>query len=411
YAQSEDPVQAPDPLTVHMRWLPHTMLGELEVYLTLQTGDGAREIIWAEGGQRVVNGWGWPAPNWLTGAVTDGEAYIAIPLDLPPGTYTLVMSLSGSDGWLGLTRSDGSFGGTQLVLGDVVVEAPPYPAPQLDRLIARNAEWPGLHVIGVGPPEMQLMAGRAMPFSLGLERREGSSADALAWELVCGAAQESRTGVRRSQLGLLQWAPSTPEAWPVGHRYEVRYAPLLSPDLPEGKCTLSVWPSYGDGPQADAVIVGEVSVQQRSRELVLPRTPDIPLAVTVGGFGELVGADLASLEPRLGDDLDITLYWRALGPAAADYTVFVHLVDPDNGILAQSDAWPDGGAAPTTTWSEGEVIVDRHVLRVPAAMPAGDYRLYVGMYDARHGTRQALYAAGVRLDEDRAQFSLIEIQP
>jgi len=413
-----DPVQAPDPLTVHMRWLPHTMLGELEVYLTLQTGDGAREIIWAEGGQRVVNGWGWPAPNWLTGAVTDGEAYIAIPLDLPPGTYTLVMSLSGSDGWLGLTRSDGSFGGTQLVLGDVVVEAPPYPAPQLARLIARDAKWPGLHVIGVEPPEMPLMAGRAMQFSLGLERREGPSADALAWGLVCGAAQESRTGVRRSQLGLLQWVPSTPEVWPVGHRYEVKYAPLLPPDLPEGKCTLAVWPAYGDGlladsarPGADAVIVGEVFVQQRSRDFVMPRIPDIPLAVTVEGFGELVGADLAALELRPGDDLNVTLYWRVLGPAEADYTVFVHLVDPGNGILAQSDAWPDGGAAPTTTWSAGEIVVDRHVLWVPEAMPAGEYELYAGMYDAKRGTRQVLYAAGVRLDEDRAQFSLIEIQP
>ena len=414
----DEPVQALDPLTVHLRWLPHTTLGELDIYLALQTGDGAREIIWADGGQRVVNGWGWAAPEWLTGTVTDGEAYVAIPLDLPPGIYTLVMSLSGSDGWLGLTRSDGSFGGTQLVLGDVVVEAPPYPAPQLARLIARDAKWPGLHVIGVEPPEMPLMAGRAMQFSLGLERREGPSADALAWGLVCGAAQESRTGVRRSQLGLLQWVPSTPEVWPVGHRYEVKYAPLLPPDLPEGKCTLAVWPAYGDGlladsarPGADAVIVGEVFVQQRSRDFVMPRIPDIPLAVTVEGFGELVGADLAALELRPGDDLNVTLYWRVLGPAEADYTVFVHLVDPGNGILAQSDAWPDGGAAPTTTWSAGEIVVDRHVLWVPEAMPAGEYELYAGMYDAKRGTRQVLYAAGVRLDEDRAQFSLIEIQP
>jgi hypothetical protein len=168
---------------------------------------------------------------------------------------------------------------------------------------------------------------------------------------------------------------------------------------------------YSEELPADAVIVGEVFVQQRSRELVLPRVPDIPLAVTVEGFGELVGADLAPLELRPGDDLAVTLYWRALGPAAADYTVFVHLVDPDNGILAQSDAWPDGGAAPTSTWSEGEVIVDRHVLSLPAAVPAGDYELYVGMYDAKRGTRQALFGADTRLAEDRARLGLIEIQP
>jgi len=132
-----EPVQALDPLTVYMRWLPYATLGELDIYLALQTGDGAREIIWADGGQRVINDWGWPAPDWLTGTVTDGETYVAIPLDLPPGTYTLAMSLSGSDGWLGFTRGDGSFGGAQLVWGEVVVEAPPYPAPQLDW------RWPG----------------------------------------------------------------------------------------------------------------------------------------------------------------------------------------------------------------------------------------------------------------------------
>jgi hypothetical protein len=165
------------------------------------------------------------------------------------------------------------------------------------------------------------------------------------------------------------------------------------------------------GAGADSVFVGEVTVQQRSREFVLARVPDIPLAVTVEEFGELIGADLPALELRPGDALGVTLYWRALGPAEADYTVFIHLLDPDGGILAQSDAWPDGGVAPTTTWSEGEIVVDRHLLRVPAAVLAGDYELYVGMYEAKRGTRQALYVAGTRLDEDRAKLSLIEIQP
>jgi hypothetical protein len=39
------------------------------------------------------------------------------------------------------------------------------------------------------------------------------------------------------------------------------------------------------------------------------------------------------------------------------------------------------GDYPTSVWAPGEVIIDPHVVVLPADLPAGQYRLLVGMYN------------------------------
>ncbi len=83
------------------------------------------------------------------------------------------------------------------------------------------------------------------------------------------------------------------------------------------------------------------------------------------------------------------LYWRALGKISEDYTVFVHLVNERGEIIAQQDAPPKNGNAPTSSWGVGQLIVDAHVVTIPIDAPAGSiYRLEVGLYDA--GTMRRL---------------------
>ena len=49
--------------------------------------------------------------------------------------------------------------------------------------------------------------------------------------------------------------------------------------------------------------------------------------------------------------------------------------------MAQGDGPPLLGDYPTRVWSSGELVVDPHVVALPADLPAGQYRLLVGMYD------------------------------
>jgi hypothetical protein len=80
------------------------------------------------------------------------------------------------------------------------------------------------------------------------------------------------------------------------------------------------------------------------------------------------------------ESLEVKLYWQPRGAIDQDYTVFVHLVAPDGRLVSQHDAMPQGGALPTSAWMPGETVPDAHVLKLDPALPAGEYRVEVGLY-------------------------------
>ena len=75
---------------------------------------------------------------------------------------------------------------------------------------------------------------------------------------------------------------------------------------------------------------------------------------------------------------------------AADYTVFVHLLDAAGNVLAQGAAPPRAGRYSTHWWDPGEVVADRHVIPLPADLPPGDFRARIGLYNPNTGERLPL---------------------
>jgi hypothetical protein len=88
--------------------------------------------------------------------------------------------------------------------------------------------------------------------------------------------------------------------------------------------------------------------------------------------------------------LRASLSWRSLQPTDNDYTIFLHLVDANGSVWAQHDSQPAGGSRPTSSWEAGEEITDHHGLALPADIPAGEYDLTLGLYDATTGERLAV---------------------
>jgi hypothetical protein len=136
------------------------------------------------------------------------------------------------------------------------------------------------------------------------------------------------------------------------------------------------------------------------------RTPGEP-TVFVNFADQLALVDY-SWEPwllRAGNELSVTLVWQALRPLTTDYTVFVHLLLLPDAVWAQSDAQPQSGASPTSTWRPGEKVVDRYTLRLPPQAPSGLYTVEIGVYDSATGDRLKvnLSDAGVRLGQLRVQ--------
>jgi hypothetical protein len=62
------------------------------------------------------------------------------------------------------------------------------------------------------------------------------------------------------------------------------------------------------------------------------------------------------------------------------YTVFTHLLDANDQIVAQMDSEPQGGGLPTDRWQVGEIVVDTYGLELLPDVLQGSYTLEVGMY-------------------------------
>ena len=81
------------------------------------------------------------------------------------------------------------------------------------------------------------------------------------------------------------------------------------------------------------------------------------------------------------------MYWLADIPPTADYTVFVHLLDPAGNLVTQFDSPPAAGAYPTSLWDPGEIVADERTLK---DLAPGRYILQIGLYRPDTGERLAV---------------------
>ncbi len=132
--------------------------------------------------------------------------------------------------------------------------------------------------------------------------------------------------------------------------------------------------------EAGPVELGKVAVQGAPRRFEAGPIQH-PVSARLGAAITLLGYDLAPLRPTLDQPLRVTLHWKALAAPERGYSRFLHLVDADGQLRAQSDSPPAGGARPTTGWVEGEVVDDAVQLALPPGLPVGRYHLLAGLYD------------------------------
>jgi hypothetical protein len=118
--------------------------------------------------------------------------------------------------------------------------------------------------------------------------------------------------------------------------------------------------------------------------------PATPLWADFAGQVIFHGYTLPSGPAASGDRLPLTLIWQAQAALKADYAIFVQLRDAQNNILASADHQPYLGLLPTSTWPAGAVIQEVTWLELPVDLPAGQYHLYVGLYQPDTLERLAL---------------------
>jgi hypothetical protein len=134
------------------------------------------------------------------------------------------------------------------------------------------------------------------------------------------------------------------------------------------------------------------TVQLTGRSHTFDDSTQPPLA-TFGGSMELLAAAIepASVGSGAAQKVNVKLRWRSAATMSVGYKVFVHVLDPGGQqVVAQRDAEPQDGKAPTTGWLVGEALDDSYEIQLPAGLPPGAYPIEVGVYDPRSGDRLTL---------------------
>ena len=145
----------------------------------------------------------------------------------------------------------------------------------------------------------------------------------------------------------------------------------------------------------------------RSGPVSMPKAMSTPLGVTFGGRIRLIGADVDTHSAAPGESIEIVLYWQALAPMERDYSTFVHLLDPNEIVVAQRDMFPGQGLWPTSQMKVGDIIASRYVLNVPATAYAPDRLVWeVGVYDKSLPSEPRLPASSGGEDIRFGQVSL-----
>ena len=169
---------------------------------------------------------------------------------------------------------------------------------------------------------------------------------------------------------------------------------VLEVQLFDGQTALAV---SENGQAVDKAIAREVVI----RPAAMPIIPEQARPATPVSFGGLMTLAGASATPT-NNGLVIALWLQPLVRMDKDYTVFVHVLDEQGRLVAQSDAMPDADRSPTHIWQPGDTIRDVHTL---ASYPAHGTVL-IGVYDSATMLRLTALQGGQALPDNAFRLVL-----
>ena len=178
----------------------------------------------------------------------------------------------------------------------------------------------------------------------------------------------------------------------------------MSTSLPNGRYPLTIR-------TADPAICGWMQLATESCTLGEVEISGVGLPETAVNFEDkiaLLNVDIPNPELQADGQLQLTLNWLALADMAEDYTITVQVLDTNDRLVGQTDSWPVQGTRPTSQWQAGETIADPYTLYLDGDLPAGDYRLLVGIYLLGNGRRlPVVNAEGLQIDDKLIESGLI----
>lgn len=144
----------------------------------------------------------------------------------------------------------------------------------------------------------------------------------------------------------------------------------------------------------------EVLLFERLAEPIGPDEEEIyqnPLDVQFGENIFLRGYDLA--QTGSGGEFNVSLFWITRARLAENYKVFVHCLDANGEIVAQSDSIPASGMSPTEYWMKDQIVKDEHTLELPDGYSNSECHLQAGLYSTETGERLPSLMDGKKVED------------
>ena len=319
---------------------------------------------------------------WATAAPGDQVTQavgLLVPVGLPPGAYTVGVSVAHQD-------AQGASGDALTLVGSDTVDAPigqltvttpdtPQPAARLPigAPLTPPVTQAKVTLLGFTGPAASapILAGTELGVTLFLQAEADTPAARALYVSLLDAQGAGVAGY---------------EGWPLADylvdvltqgellRVPVRF--YTSGALTSGDYRLVAgFLDPTTGAKTPPVALGAVRIAQRRGEFTRP-VPEVslPAPAQFGTHARLYGYTLAPAD----DGITLQLYWEIVQPLLPPHHIFVHADMPDGATLAQQDGPPviAAGPAPTGSWQPGEFLITEHAL----ALPEGAV-LKVGLYD------------------------------
>jgi len=380
YDQDRTMIPADDELRIDLYWTSHSQpTARYQTVIHLVGPDGMR---WSLPDTARPRGYADYPPNftWAPGHYAiDSHQVIPLP-GTPPGTYDVVLTVFDLDSLvpLSLLNEQGQPAAPELTLGQATLSNPRHPTDlsTLDIPYRLDISLDPLTLLGARFDRAEAAPGDPIFLTAfwraGRELPEDSN---VSVQLILVAPD----GSPATQFDLSPtpaWHPTS--AWQVGEVWRGQHILRLPANLDAGDYTwrLAMEPIHQS---TDLPFIIHVTAPPHS--FTTPSV-DKEIDIRLGSIATLVGITLEpkSSNLRPGTPFTATLAWRAEDTPATSYHVFLHLLNADGRLIAQSDGIPARWSRPTTGWLPGEYITDVHVLMVPTDTPPGEYTLYAGLY-------------------------------
>jgi hypothetical protein len=346
------------------------------VSLKILRADGR---IFGQTDHRPVRG-AYPTSFWRVGEIIVDTYDVPIWFGTPPGAYTLQVTLYDAVSGEVLNQTD-----LQRIVLDADTRAPRREIWQVEKIVAADFGLLALEGYSLDT-RAALRPGDAVPLTLlwraGWQKLPATLVARLSLENGQGKLIASRDALISAGYPPPQWQPHI-----FVRDFPVFYLPA---NLSDGVYTLKLTVAHDNTllgstllPFLPTVVeLGKIEIKNRARTMTAPTIEQVWEAVFENKMKLLGYATHISASRQI----HLTLHWRALTQMNTSYTVFVHLLDAQNRVLAAGDALPGNGALPTTGWIEDEYVTSAHTLNA-VDVPAGVYRLVIGVYDATTGVR------------------------